>query len=197
MWKYFTVSMIIRYLALLFVYVWAAIEIFRQIKESRQKQGQTNADTGSLLLIYAAIFIGYGIGIPFAFLTFGRITWGEPYPAILGLAVIVVGASIRFIAMRTLSRHFTYAVGIQEQHELIEQGLYRSIRHPAYLGELMVFLGIGLAFANWISLVILLVCPFIAFHVRMNVEEKVLLDHFAARYTEYRKRTWRLVPWLY
>jgi len=197
MWKYFTVSMIIRYLALLFVYIWGAIEIFRQIKQSRQKQGQTNADKGSLLLIYAAIFIGYGIGIPFAFLTFGRITWGEPYPAILGLAVIVAGVSIRFIAMRTLSRHFTYAVSIQEQHELIEQGLYRSIRHPAYLGELMVFLGIGLAFANWISLVILLVCPFIAFHIRMNVEEKVLLDHFAARYTEYRKRTWRLVPWLY
>ena len=197
MWKYFTVSMIIRYLALLFVYIWGAIEIFRQIKQSRQKQGQTNVDKGSLLLIYAAIFIGYGIGIPFAFLTFGRITWGEPYPAILGLAVIVVGASIRFIAMRTLSRHFTYAVSIQEQHELIEQGLYRSIRHPAYLGELMVFLGIGLAFANWISLLVLLVCPFIAFHIRMNVEEKVLLDHFAARYTEYRKRTWRLVPWLY
>ena len=197
MWKYFTVSMIIRYLAVLFVYVWGAMEIFQQIKQGRQKQGQTNADKGSLLLIYAAIFIGYCIGIPFAFLTFGRITWGEPYPAILGLAVIVAGVSIRFIAMRTLSRHFTYAVSIQEQHELIEQGLYRSIRHPAYLGELVTFLGVGLAFANWISLVVLLVCPFIAFHIRMNVEEKVLLDHFAARYVAYRKRTWRLIPGLY
>ena len=77
MWKYFTVSMIIRYLAVLFVYVWGAMEIFQQIKQGRQKQGQTNADKGSLLLIYAAIFIGYGIGIPFAFLTYGRITWGS------------------------------------------------------------------------------------------------------------------------
>jgi protein-S-isoprenylcysteine O-methyltransferase Ste14 len=197
MWKYFTLSMIVRYFAVLFVYVWGGIEIFQQIKQSKQNRGKTNYDKGSLMLLYGAIVMGYGIGIPFAFLTYGRMEFGEPYLAILGLVVIFVGVSIRFIAMRTLSTHFTYAVSIQEQHELIEQGLYRHIRHPAYLGELLIFLGIGLAFANWVSLVSLFVCPFIAFSVRMNVEEKALLEHFAVRYVEYRKRTWRLIPWIY
>jgi protein-S-isoprenylcysteine O-methyltransferase Ste14 len=149
------------------------------------------------MLLYGAIVIGYGIGIPFAFLTYGRMEWGEPYLAIFGFVVIFAGVCIRFVAMRTLSRHFTYTVSIREQHELIEQGLYRRIRHPAYLGELLIFLGIGIAFANWVSLVSLFVCPFIAFSVRMNVEEKVLLEHFGAHYVEYRKRTWRLIPWLY
>ena len=195
--KYFTLSMIIRYLAVLFVYVWGGIEIFQQVKQSKQNRGQKNDDQGSLKLLYGAIVLGYAIGIPFAFLTFGRIELGEPYLAFFGLAVIVAGVYIRFTAMRTLSRHFTYAVGIQEQHELIEQGLYRYIRHPAYLGELLIFLGVGLAFANWISLISLCVCPFIAFSVRIKVEEKVLLEHFAARYAEYQKRTRRLIPWLY
>jgi protein-S-isoprenylcysteine O-methyltransferase Ste14 len=189
--------MIIRYLAVLFVYVWGGIEIFQQIKQGRQNRGQVNYDKGSLMLLYGAIVLGYGIGIPFAFLTYGRMEWGEPYLAIFGLLVIFAGVSIRFIAMRTLSRHFTYTVNIRKQHELIEQGLYRYIRHPAYLGELLIFCGIGLAFANWVSLVSLFVCPFIAFSVRMNVEEQVLLKHFAARYAEYRRRTWRLIPWLY
>jgi protein-S-isoprenylcysteine O-methyltransferase Ste14 len=80
---------------------------------------------------------------------------------------------------------------------LIEQGLYRHIRHPAYPGELLIFLGIRLAFANRVSLVSLCVCPFIAFSVRMNVEEKALLEHFDTRYAAYRKRTWRLIPWVY
>jgi protein-S-isoprenylcysteine O-methyltransferase Ste14 len=53
---------------------------------------------------------------------------------------------------------------------LIEQGLYRRIRHPAYAGVLLIFLVIGLALANRVSLVSLCVCPFIAFSVRMNVE---------------------------
>ena len=197
MWKYISISMFIRYLAVLFVYVWGGTEIFQQIKQSRQNRGQANNDQGSLMVLYGAIVIAYSIGIPFAFLRYSRMEWGEPYLAIFGLLVIFAGVSIRYIAMRTLNRHFTYAVSIREQHELIEQGLYRYIRHPAYLGELLIFFGIGLAFANWISLVSLFVFPMIAFSIRMNVEEKALLEHFAGRYVEYRRRTWRLIPWLY
>lgn len=80
---------------------------------------------------------------------------------------------------------------------MIEQGLYRRIRHPAYPGELLIFLGNGLTYTNRVSLVSLSVWPFIAFSVRMNVEEKALLEHFDARYAAYRKRTWRLIPWVY
>ena len=120
-----------------------------------------------------------------------------PYLALFGLVVVSAGVGIRLVAMRTLRRHFTYTVGIREQHELIEQGLYRHLRHPAYLGELLIFVGIGLAFANWVSLVSLIVFPLIALGVRMNVEEEALSEHFAARYLEYRQRTWRLIPWLY
>jgi protein-S-isoprenylcysteine O-methyltransferase Ste14 len=50
---------------------------------------------------------------------------------------------IRYFAIRTLSRYFTYVVSMDSQHELIEQGLYRNIRHPAYLGELLIFLALA------------------------------------------------------
>ncbi|HEX7423380.1 MAG TPA: isoprenylcysteine carboxylmethyltransferase family protein [Terriglobales bacterium] len=199
MWKYFSLEMIIRYLAVLFSYVWGGIEVFQHVRRRQQNRGRgrTDHDKGTLMLLYGAIGVGYGIGIPFAFSPYGRIAWGKPYLAIFGLLVIVAGICIRFIAMQTLGKHFSYTVNILVQHELIEQGLYRYIRHPAYLGELLIFVGIGLSFANWISLVSLFVFPFIALSVRMNVEEKALLGHFAARYVEYRKRTWRLIPWSY
>ena len=197
MMRYFTLSMIIRYLAVLFVYVWGGIEIYQQIRESKRNLGPQNQDQGSLRRLYGAIVLGYAISIPFAFFTFGRITWGAPYLALGGLLVIGAGVGVRFWAMRTLRRHFTYAVSIQAEHELIEQGLYRYIRHPAYLGELLVFLGIGLAFANWVSLASLVVFPFVAFSLRMQVEEKALRAHFADRYTAYCRRTWRLIPGLY
>jgi protein-S-isoprenylcysteine O-methyltransferase Ste14 len=178
MWKYLSISMSVRYLAVLFAYVWGSIEIFRQVKQGGQIRGTMNFDKGSLILLYGAITAGYAIGIPFAFSRYGRLEWGSPYLALCGLGVIVAGISLRVMAMRTLQEHFTYRVSIGEQHELIEQGLYRYIRHPAYLGEVLV-------------------CPFIAFTVRMNVEEKALLGHFADRYEAYRKHTWRLLPWFY
>lgn len=197
MWHDLSLKIIIRWAAVLFAVVWGGIEILQQIKQRQQSQGQTNYDKGSLMLLYGAIAVGYGIGIALAFTSHGRVRWGRPYLAIFGLLVIFAGVYIRFIAMQALGRHFSYAVSIREQHELIEQGLYRYIRHPSYLGVLLISLGIGLAFANWISLVSLFMCPFIAFSVRMNVEEKALLKYFGARYVEYRKRTWRLIPWLY
>ena len=197
MLKYFTLSMIIRYLAVLFAYVWGGMEIFQQVKQSRQKSGKTNEDRGSLLLIYGAIFLGYALGIPFAFAKYGRINWGAPYLAMTGLLVIFAGGWLRLSAMRTLKQHFTYTVSISEQQELIESGLYRLIRHPAYLGELLIFLGIGLAFANWISLASLVIFPLVAFSARIRVEEKALAGHFGERYAEYCKRSWRLLPWVY
>lgn len=144
MWEHHSISMILRYVAVLFGYVWGGVEIFHQIKQGKQNRGTTNFDKGSLILLYGAILVGYAISIPFAFSTYGRLEWGSPYLALFGLGVIVVGVSLRVGAMRTLHRHFTYRVSIGEQHELIEQGLYRHIRHPAYLGEMLVFFGIGL-----------------------------------------------------
>jgi protein-S-isoprenylcysteine O-methyltransferase Ste14 len=197
MWQDLQLKIIIRWAAVLFALVWGGIEIFQNFKQRQQSQGQTNYDKSSLMLLYGAIAVGYGIGIALAFTSYGRVRWGRPYIAIFGLLVICAGVWIRFTAMQTLGRHFSYAVSIREQHELIEQGLYRYIRHPAYAGILLISLGIGLAFANWISLVSLFAFPFIAFCLRMNVEEKAMVEYFGARYVEYRKRTWRLIPWLY
>jgi protein-S-isoprenylcysteine O-methyltransferase Ste14 len=197
MWHDLPLKIIIRWAAVLFAVVWSGIEIFQHIKQRQQGQGQTNYDKGSFMLVYGAIAVGYGIGIALAFTGRGRVRWGMPYLAIFGLLVIFAGAWIRFSAMRTLGRHFSYAVRMREQHELVEQRLYRYIRHPSYLGVLLISLGIGLACANWISLISLIVFPFIAYILRMNVEEKVMVEYFGARYVEYQKRTWRLIPWLY
>jgi protein-S-isoprenylcysteine O-methyltransferase Ste14 len=116
---------------------------------------------------------------------------------VFGVLLILCGLFVRFRAMRTLASYFTYEVGIQAQHLLVEKGLYRYIRHPGYLGQLLVFFGIGLAFTNWISLIGILLPISIGFSRRIRVEESVLSAHFGAEYELYRKRTWRLIPWIY
>lgn len=193
---YFSNAMIVKYLVVAFTYVWGGVEIFQQIRQRKQGHGQPD-DKGSLILLYACIILGYAIGIPFSFSKYGRLGWEAPYFIACGILLILGGLYTRFSAMRTLAAYFTYEVGIQAEHVLVEKGLYRYIRHPGYLGELLIFLGIGLALTNWISLIGLFLPVLIAFNRRMSVEEKVLQTHFAAQYEAYRKRTWRLVPWVY
>jgi protein-S-isoprenylcysteine O-methyltransferase Ste14 len=186
-----------RYLVIAFACLWGAFEVFQQVRQRKKPRGEQDHDKGSLALIYLAITLGYSLGIPLAFSKYGRIVWGRPYVSLLGVAAIISGLVIRLTAMRTLGARFTYAVAVQRQHELVEDGIYRYVRHPGYLGQLMVFLGIGMAFANWLSLLGLLAPTFVAFSRRISVEESVLLKQFPARYRRYRERTWRLIPGVY
>ncbi len=193
-----SVDLIARYVVILFAYVWGGLEIFQQIKQrTTHRNTSPSSDRGSLSLLYVGITVGYCIAIPTSFSPFGRLTWGQPLWQVAGLALIVGGLWIRFRAMRTLASLFTYSVEIQTQHQLVETGMYRYVRHPGYLGQLLVFLGIGLALANWISLLGLALPVGLAFSRRIAVEEQALRQHFAGAYEAYASRSWRLIPWLY
>jgi len=120
-----------------------------------------------------------------------------PFIGYVGCLFIVAGVSIRWVAVATLGRQFTLQVTIIKDHRIIDRGIYKSIRHPAYLGSLISLVGLGCALENWVSLLILLMLPLVAILYRIKVEEKALLEHFGTQYEEYCKRTKRLLPRVY
>ncbi len=114
----------------------------------------------------------------------------------LGLAMLAVGCVLRIAPVFVLGRRFSGLVAIQEGHELVTDGLYRVIRHPSYLGLLVTLFGWSLVFRSAIGvLVTLLFIPLLV--ARMNSEERLLESEFGERYADYRRRTWRLVPFVY
>jgi protein-S-isoprenylcysteine O-methyltransferase Ste14 len=127
----------------------------------------------------------------------GRIWFLDPYFGYFGCLVMVLGLATRVTAIRTLGKQFTYRVSIVSDHQVVDKGIYRLVRHPSYLGTLLCLLGLGLALENWISLLIVVVLPATAVGYRISVEEKVLLSHFGNEYEEYSRRTKRLIPGIY
>jgi protein-S-isoprenylcysteine O-methyltransferase Ste14 len=114
----------------------------------------------------------------------------------LGAAIYVVGIALRLAPVFVLGRRFSGLVAIQEGHELVTGGLYRVIRHPSYLGVLLGLFGWALVFRSAIGvLVSLLLIPLLV--ARMNSEEALLESEFGQQYADYRRRTWRLLPFLY
>ncbi|HRE28111.1 MAG TPA: isoprenylcysteine carboxylmethyltransferase family protein, partial [Anaerolineales bacterium] len=182
-------DLIVKSLVILFAYLWGGVEIFQQIKQRRSPSGTSpSRDRGSLIVLFGCITLGHCLAIPVCFSPYGRWTWGQPYAQLIGLAFIVGGLFIRWSAMRTLASLFTYAVEIQTQHRLVEIGLYRWVRHPGYLGQCLVFVGIGLGLANALSLLGLLAPVSVAFIYRISVEERALLQRFGGAYEAYRRR---------
>lgn len=123
-----------------------------------------------------------------------------PHPhfwLMIGVVLFVVGLTLRWWAIVQLGRFFTVNVAIAKDHQLIESGPYRLVRHPSYTGVLVAFVGYGLSLGNWAGLLALLLPIFIAFLYRMNVEERTLREALGERYISYCARTRRLLPFVY
>jgi protein-S-isoprenylcysteine O-methyltransferase Ste14 len=82
----------------------------------------------------------------------------------------------------------------QEAASLNTRGLYSVVRHPLYLANFLIWLGIG-AFAHSIVLVVVLVLAFWLYYERiMFAEESFLRERFGAAFIEWAKRTPAFVP---
>lgn len=118
-----------------------------------------------------------------------------PIPAI-GLigAVLALGASALAIAGKlTLGRWFTTNLAIKEGHALITRGPYRWVRHPIYLGVVLLCLATGLVWNGWAYIGMAVgICLLVWSQLRR--EERLLVEAFGPAYEDYRRRVPALFP---
>jgi len=84
---------------------------------------------------------------------------------------------------------------VAEGSKLVTKGIYRYIRHPMYLGLILVSISLVLDYLTFFRIILfdLLVLNQI---LKLNYEEKLLEKHFKD-YDEYKKKTKRLIPFIY
>lgn len=154
-------------------------------------------DRGSLRLLWLCILIGVILAFLAQGVSSARLPLSARVVRIVALALMTTGLALRWTAILTLGRFFTVDVAIHPDHAVVESGLYRYMRHPSYTGLLVAFLGFGLSFSNWLSLVVLLLPISLGVLYRVAREEKALLESLGPAYADYRARTRRFVPGLF
>lgn len=122
--------------------------------------------------------------------------WSPSWVAVAG-GVLVVAAIVHNVACQvTLGRSYSSSLVTREDHRLVTRGMYRYVRHPIYFGVLCVVTGIALFTTSLLGLVVMWgVIPF--FLRRIRLEEQMLLEEYGSEYEDYRKRTKKLVPFVY
>jgi protein-S-isoprenylcysteine O-methyltransferase Ste14 len=176
--------------------LWIGSEIIlARTKHSRPTDARF--DKSSLRILWVTISIAVNVGILLSFQHIGYFGNGSRIFPIAGLILIVCGLLVRWLAIFSLKHQFTVDVSITKDHRILRKGVYRFVRHPAYAGSLLSFLGLGLFFGNYLSILMIFVPICSAFLYRIHIEEKALIRAFGDEYLNYRRSTKRLIPGIF
>jgi protein-S-isoprenylcysteine O-methyltransferase Ste14 len=166
------------------------------IRQKRKQNIVKSGDKASIWILSVFIAIGYVLSFSIGATKTGRIYQWDTFFTI-GAILTIVGLIIRINSILTLKQHFTYTVTKIENHELIETGIYKYLRHPGYLGQIIIFIGISISLSNWLSVLLMMIPVLSGYIYRIRTEERFMIENIGQKYIDYQKRTKRLIPRIY
>ena len=137
--------------------------------------------------------IGFVVPPLIMLLRVGELSSPMPGLHVVGIVFAVYAGAMMLSAAATLGRFLVPQAVTLGDHALVTTGPYRFVRHPAYAGDLALWLGAALATAN---VVLLALWPLylLGAWAQARVEEELLDAHFGAAYRSYAAHTGRFLP---
>jgi protein-S-isoprenylcysteine O-methyltransferase Ste14 len=177
------------------IVIWITTEIYLILRDKSYGKGKTTIDKRTR--IYNTIATTIAMGLP------PVITWipifGLNNKVIsflfwIGIAVLSLGFLLRQWSISILGRYFRTTIELEKDQKVIQKGPYKYIRHPSYSGIILFFIGYGIAYQNWISVVIAVIFPTMSLLYRIKNEEIVLVKEIGKEYYIYKGKTKKLIP---
>jgi protein-S-isoprenylcysteine O-methyltransferase Ste14 len=113
----------------------------------------------------------------------------------LGSILIVIGAVLIFKGIRGLRESVTPMPKPKPDGELVVDGVYAYVRHPIYLGVILVAFGYAVAMDSLLALIIALI--YVVFYDLKSRREEAWLSQQYPEYRVYASHTKRFVPYVY
>jgi len=140
------------------------------------------------LLPRIAAFVGTYLPWTIAFL--GKTD--QALPNLLSAAFVLTGTIMMLITVRHLGRSFSL---VPQARSVVQTGPYRWIRHPLYLSEEIVIVGVVLRYLTPLTVTVLVV--HIGIQVCRILYEEDLLRRTFPEYSAYEASRWRLIPYVW
>jgi protein-S-isoprenylcysteine O-methyltransferase Ste14 len=181
---------------------WAAIIVEMVIraplnkKRKQEKMSEQNVSTQEKVILFLLL-----IGMMILPLIYSASSWLDfanyslpAWAGWLGAALLAGALFVFWRAHADLGLNWSPSLEIREKHELITSGIYGVIRHPMYASQWLWVIAQPLLLQNWIAGFANLLI-FIPFYVlRVQAEEKMMVDKFGEDYRTYMKRTGAVLP---
>ncbi len=113
----------------------------------------------------------------------------------IGLVVYLVFSWIQVWSFKTLGDNYSQEIIIKKNHELVTKGPFKIIRHPQYLCQILLDLGATAATLGYIVGVLALI-EIPIYILRASLEDKLLAKYFAEKFSDYRKKSGFMIPFV-
>jgi protein-S-isoprenylcysteine O-methyltransferase Ste14 len=178
---------------------WFAIRYPFQRRAARQGVARSAGGVEDRIVLAIAA-LGQFV-VPLLYVATGRPAFAEytfhPLQAWLGLVALVAALVLFRLTHVQLGRNWSISLETRTQHSLVTDGLYAYVRHPMYSSFLLSAVAQILLLPNWVAGPAGLVGFGVLFFFRVGREERLMIETFGENYRAYRRRTARIVPWLY
>ncbi|TLN19301.1 isoprenylcysteine carboxylmethyltransferase family protein [bacterium] len=114
-----------------------------------------------------------------------------------GVILVLLGCALFAWARRTLRAAYSGHLNVTTEQILVQSGPYRIVRHPAYLGYVLMSLGVCLGYSSLYGLISIPVLLLPGLVYRIRTEDRLLEAHFQDQFRAYAARTARLIPRLW
>jgi protein-S-isoprenylcysteine O-methyltransferase Ste14 len=184
-------------IGLVWLAVWVGAAAIELVGAFRRRAEATKKDRGSLSVLRICL-------VPaIVLLEFSpRIAPAAEIPpplvsAVVGIVILSAGEALRVWSKVALGRYFTYTVMTSSDQPVITSGPYRVLRHPSYTGLLLMAIGAGAAWGNWLGLAAMTLLTLVGLIYRIHVEEKALVEELGDRYRIYAENHKRMIPFVW
>jgi protein-S-isoprenylcysteine O-methyltransferase Ste14 len=176
--------------------------VIRYPFERRAKRVRVVTNRRSPSEIVGLVSALFGLAILPGFYVATGIPEAADYPAswwAVALGAIIFASALWVFrrAHKELGRNWSITLEIRERHALVCAGPYAVIRHPMYTSFMLMGLGQAFLLSNWVAGLAGLIGFAILFFLRVDKEERMMLENFGPQYRAYMERTKRIIPYLY
>ena len=166
-----------------------APELLEKRLNSREQEPEQKRIILLFALVFVAGFVLAGMGV--------LCGWARlPWAVVVAGCVLFCGAYGLYAEVMRENAWLSRTVEVQEGQQVVDTGLYGVVRHPMYLGVLVLFLSMPLVLGSAVAVVPFLAIPWVLVQ-RIRNEEQVLETGLPG-YGDYRKKVkYRLFPFLW
>ncbi len=115
---------------------------------------------------------------------------------IAGLIMFLIFSWLQVWAYKSLGKDYAQDIVILKEHQLHTTGIYKFIRHPQYISQILSDLGAGLALLSFTVVPIVILFELPLFIMRALAEDKLLQKHFGEKFSTYKKQSGFIIPFI-